>query len=74
MMDIYANVWKSRYIYKINLSTKRVERIFNCAELINYCKKINRNINELNGIAHIKDNLFLISGKNWPRIFLVLLT
>lgn len=71
---IYANVWKSRYIYKINLSTKRVERIFNCAELINYCKKINRNINELNGIAHIKDNLFLISGKNWPRIFLVRLT
>ena len=60
---------KSRYIYKINLSTKRVEKIFNCTELINYCKKINRNINELNGIAHIKDNLFLILGKNGQEFF-----
>ncbi|WP_147579956.1 glutaminyl-peptide cyclotransferase [[Clostridium] ammoniilyticum] len=73
-MDINFYVWKSRYIYKINLSTKRVEKIFNCTELINYCKKINRNINELNGIAHIKDNLFLILGKKLPRIFLVRLT
>ena len=68
---LYANVWKSKYIYKVNLSTGKTKKIFDCTALIRFCKRINRNINELNGIAHIKDNYFLISGKNWPRIFLV---
>lgn len=62
---------ENKYIYKVNLSTGKTEKIFDYTALIRFCKRINRNINELNGIAHIKDNYFLISGKNWPRIFLV---
>lgn len=64
---IYANVYMQDYLVKINAKTGAVvERIYvtNVLEP----KDKHSTIDVLNGIAIIEDQ-FLITGKNWPKMF-----
>lgn len=71
---IYANVWHSNYILKIDPKTGNVVKKYN-AKILLKDKSISNNerlkFGVLNGIAHLQDNQFLLSGKNWSRIFKV---
>ena len=49
----------------------RVTNEWDFTPLINELKKDYPNIQELNGIAHLQENQFLITGKNYPYIYTV---
>lgn len=70
---IYSNVWMTNNILKIDVSTGKIVKKYDLTELYKIVKKEanDYNIDVLNGIAHIKENYFLISGKQWPKIFCV---
>jgi glutamine cyclotransferase len=69
---VYANVWPSYKIVKINLNTSKVVAEANLEDiLIKYAKEdTERKIDVLNGIAY--DSItkkFYITGKYWSKIF-----
>lgn len=69
---IYANVWYSNFIYKIDVSTGIVVEKYNLSSLVestNKNKKEYDGLGELNGIAYIEDDMFFVTGKNWPYIY-----
>lgn len=68
---IYANVWHKNIILKIDSKTGNINTIYDCNNLIKktHIKLDDENI--LNGIAHLKDNYFIITGKNWSYAFKV---
>jgi len=72
---IYANIWKTNIIICINPYTSEVIKHWNFDKyfsLKNNNKKIkDRSFGEnvLNGITHIKQNKFYITGKNWKLIY-----
>lgn len=69
---IYANVYQSNYIIKVDPNTGRIVKRYDASAVLNdasfseYDKSL---YGIMNGIAHVKDNKFLISGKHWARIF-----
>jgi len=67
---LYANVWQTNDILKINAQTGLVEAK---ADLSNILSKngFTTNVeNVLNGIAYdAKKKTFLVTGKNWPALF-----
>jgi glutamine cyclotransferase len=66
---IYANVYQQDYILKINPNNGEVIALIDCAELIKLGKS---NGDVLNGIAYNQKNgLFYLTGKLWPKMFLV---
>lgn len=74
---VYANVWMSNQILKINPSTGEVVNVFDFSE---YAEKEENILDEdgkvdidavLNGIAHIEDNKFMIFGKNYKYYYIV---
>ena len=68
---IYANVWYSNNIYKIDITNEKVVKVYDLEDLgerFNIPELIDNNFAVLNGIAHLSDNLFYITGKNWPVI------
>ena len=64
---IYANVWKSDLIYKIDANSGEVVKTFDLSNLFNDSEK--KQIGVLNGIAHITKKDFYITGKNWNKLF-----
>ncbi|RAP32234.1 glutamine cyclotransferase [Candidatus Marinamargulisbacteria bacterium SCGC AG-410-N11] len=66
---LYANIWKTNRIVKIDLSKKQVVSDFIFDDLID--TKVNRNRNYvLNGIAFNSDkNTFFITGKCWSYLY-----
>jgi len=69
---IYANVWKSDFIYKIDPKTGNVVGKISFEGIIQrYDKNFDFNgENVLNGIAWDDENkLMFVTGKNWPLIF-----
>lgn len=65
---IFANVWTTNTIIKLEAQTGKVIAIYDLSTL----KKIveNESIDVLNGIAyHPKEKLFYVTGKLWPKIF-----
>lgn len=62
---LYANVWHSNTILKIDPSNGNVIKKYDFSFLV---EPLNLQNSEavLNGIAHIKDNRFLITGKLFP--------
>jgi glutamine cyclotransferase len=66
---IYANVWQSEDIIKIDVISGRVVGIIDLKEIV---PKKYRGHNDyvLNGIAYDSEkNRFFVTGKMWPRVF-----
>jgi len=71
---IYANVWQTNYIVKIDASNGNVAGLIDLAEFVNEAQEIYPGSRELNGIAHDpgSGNIF-ITGKCWPKIYEIVL-
>jgi glutamine cyclotransferase len=68
--DVYANVWMRDIIVRIDLKTGRVTQLIEAANLLSPIER--QGVDVLNGIAYDpSDRTFLITGKNWPRLFRV---
>jgi len=69
---IYANVWETPYIVKIDPATGKVVGRIDLSVLANEIKRIFPDTQELNGIAYDKNSKsFLITGKLWPKSYLI---
>lgn len=67
---VYANVWQTNYILKINPADGKVVGRLDLSSLNQEIAKFNGNFDVLNGIAYEKQSkTFLITGKNWPVMF-----
>lgn len=66
---LYANIWQTFDIVKIDLKKREVVKVYDFEEIINgldISNEIRANMNVLNGIAHIEGNRFYITGKYYP--------
>ena len=69
---IYANVWQTNWIVKIDPATGRVVGKVDLSPLGNEIRAIDPNADVLNGIAYDKNSrAFLLTGKLWPKSYLV---
>ncbi len=69
---IYANIYETSWIVKIDASTGKVVGRLDLSTLADEIKRMYPNTNELNGIAYDKNSkAFLITGKNWPKSYLI---
>ncbi|MBK0347381.1 glutaminyl-peptide cyclotransferase [Aerococcaceae bacterium zg-ZJ1578] len=69
---IYANIWHTNVIVKIDTQTGEVVKKWDLTSLVQTLKFEEENVNRvLNGIAHIEDNLFYVTGKLYPEIWKV---
>lgn len=67
---IYANIWTTNQIVKINANTGNVVAKVDLGALYAEAQKLNPGLMELNGIAYDSSkNEFLITGKLWPKIY-----
>jgi len=68
--DIYANVWTTDTIVRIDGKTGHVTARIDAAGLLSPAERLGTDV--LNGIAYDPaDRTFLITGKLWPRLFRV---
>ena len=66
--SIYANIWQSPEIVKIDIESGNVLQSINAGGLLTRKERVGTDV--LNGIAYIKETgRFLITGKNWPWVF-----
>lgn len=68
---LYANIWQTDDIVRIDPDTGKVERRYTFTGLLSPEEKEHADV--LNGIAHIEDDRFYITGKWWPKLFEVIL-
>lgn len=69
---IFANVYESSLIVKIDPATGKVVGELDLSTLTEEIKRMYPNTYELNGIAYIKkSDAFLITGKFWPKSYLI---
>jgi glutaminyl-peptide cyclotransferase len=68
--EIYANVWQTNVIVRINPSSGEVVGVIDLAGLLPAADRIIGQTDVLNGIAYDSrhDRLF-VTGKNWPKLF-----
>jgi glutamine cyclotransferase len=70
---LYANIWMTNDIIKINAQTGLVEAKADMSQLIKNShdhKDVNISENFLNGIAYnAEKKTFYVTGKNWPTLF-----
>ena len=65
---VYANVWGTDEIARIDPGTGEVTGWIEAGGLLSRQEQIGAEV--LNGIAYVPErNTFLITGKNWPRLF-----
>ncbi len=69
--ELYANVWMSDNIYKINKNSGQVTAIIDASRLLTSEERKNLSIDSvLNGIAYrSKTDTFFITGKYWPHLY-----
>jgi len=65
---IYANIWRTPYVIKINSNTGEVVGKIDLTSIISTLPLDKNGESVLNGIAIKGDNL-LLTGKNWPYIY-----
>ncbi len=67
---IYANIWMSNFIVKIDPASGKVVGKFDLSSLTNEAKRINPNADVLNGIAYdaTSDKVY-VTGKMWSNIY-----
>ncbi|HYJ56796.1 MAG TPA: glutaminyl-peptide cyclotransferase, partial [Mycobacterium sp.] len=66
---VWANVWPSDDIVRIDPGTGVVDLVVDAAGLRE--RGISPSAQVLNGIAHVQDSEFLLTGKDWPKTFRV---
>ncbi len=68
--EIYANVWQTNTIVRIDPASGRVVGLVNLAGLLQPSDIVEGQTDVLNGIAYDArgDRLF-VTGKNWPKVF-----
>jgi glutaminyl-peptide cyclotransferase len=72
---IYANIWETNWIVKIDPATGKVVGRVDLSALAQNASLRNPEANVLNGIAyHHGTKLFLVTGKYWPSIYIVQLS
>jgi glutamine cyclotransferase len=69
--DLYANVYKSDFIIKVNKKTGEMVGAIDCSRLLSSQEKDSLSLsNVLNGIAYRPSaGTFFVTGKEWPWIF-----
>ena len=69
---IYANIWQSNYIVKIDPSNGKVTGWIVLAEFVNEAKNIYPGSGEMNGIAwDPASGNIIVTGKCWPRFYFI---
>lgn len=68
---IYANIWTTEYIMKIDKTNGVVEALIDATNLREYKQEDESYTpSYLNGIAYLPESdTFLLTGKKWPRMF-----
>ena len=66
---MWANIWTSDEIVRIDPATGEVNTVVDAGELAGSAGRDSQKV--LNGIAHIDGDEFLITGKYWPTMFRV---
>ncbi|MGH8138400.1 MAG: glutaminyl-peptide cyclotransferase, partial [Steroidobacteraceae bacterium] len=68
--EIYANVWQSNVIVRIDPSSGQVAGVIDLDGLLDASDQVRGQTDVLNGIAYDagRDRLF-VTGKNWPKLF-----
>ena len=68
--QVYANVWMTDRIVRVDATTGRVTASIDASGLLNPAERYGTDV--LNGIAYDASNeTFLITGKLWPKLFRV---
>ncbi|MGV0791954.1 glutaminyl-peptide cyclotransferase [Mycolicibacterium sp. XJ1819] len=67
--QVWANVWKTDHIVRIDPATGTVNAVIDASALVDAQGRITENV--LNGIAHIDSDEYLLTGKNWPTAYRV---
>lgn len=68
--SVYANVWTREFIVRIDPSSGVVTQRIDASNLLSPLERLGTDV--LNGIAYDpSDKTFLITGKNWPKLFRV---
>jgi glutamine cyclotransferase len=66
--DVYANIWQSDEIVRIDGKTGRVTAVIDASGLLTPVEAVRADV--LNGIAYKPDtDTFLLTGKLWPHVF-----
>jgi len=66
--DIYANIWQSNEIVRIDAKTGQVTAVIDASGLLTPTEALRADV--LNGIAYKPDSdTFLLTGKLWPHVF-----
>jgi glutaminyl-peptide cyclotransferase len=72
--EIWANIWMTDRIVRIDPGTGKVLGYINLAGILND-PNTDTKVNVLNGIAYDKaGNRIFVTGKNWPRLFEIRIT
>jgi glutamine cyclotransferase len=68
---LYANIWQTNYIIKINAQSGLVEAKADLSDILKSIHpEFNTEVNVLNGIAYnTEKKTFYVTGKNWPSLF-----
>jgi len=68
--EIYANVWQTNWMVRIDPGSGRVVGLVNLSGLLKPSDIVKGQTDVLNGIAYDakRDRLF-VTGKNWPKLF-----
>lgn len=68
--DVYANVWQTAEIVRIDAATGAVEATIDARALVREVESARSGVDVLNGIAHVPERgRFLVTGKLWPTLF-----
>jgi len=68
--EIYANVWQTDWILRIDTHDGRVIGLINLAGLLPASDRVPGQTDVLNGIAYdAKGDRLFVTGKNWPKLF-----
>jgi glutamine cyclotransferase len=68
--EIFANVWQTNWIVRIDPASGRVVGAINCAGLLKREDFVAGQTDVLNGIAYdAKHDRLFVTGKNWPKLF-----
>jgi len=68
--EIYANVWQTNWIVRIDPANGHVVGVINLAGLLKPEDIVRGQTDVLNGIAYdAKHDRLFVTGKNWPKLF-----
>jgi glutaminyl-peptide cyclotransferase len=68
--EIFANVWQTNWVLRIDPADGRVVGLINLAGLLSPSDSVQGPDGVLNGIAYdAKHDRLFVTGKNWPKLF-----